>query len=139
MGKILQGLTVNVNDNIKSTHNERTGLRCHVKITKLNGGQSKNYQSFSVREPKLFNLMSADIGHFSEGSVVKLKQKLDEKLRGIIDEPLIAGYPHRRDNSLLCRQLTLSAAPTIRLPTHASGVNNGEQLYEERRRWEAQR
>jgi hypothetical protein len=138
--KILQGITVNVNYNIKATYNARTGLQCQIITPKRKGAQTyytKHFESFCVRGPRLFNRMPPDIRNFAERSVVKFKRELDKHLLTIVDEPLIAGYPHRGHNSLLHREPTLATAPTSTLPTTASGVNNGGQLQGERRRLEA--
>ena len=135
--KILQGLTVNVNDNIKASFNERTGLKCQIKIPKLKGGkanQTKYYESFSVRGPRLFNCMPSVIRDFAGRSVVKFKTILDKYLRLIDDKPLLAGYPNTGENSLLNRSpSTVTASATTTLPAISTNGSDDEEYVAEER------
>jgi hypothetical protein len=104
--KILEGFSINVNYKIKSTFNPRTGRKCEYKIADTRGGtglQTKQFNSFAVRGPRLFNIMPLIIRNITNTSIIKFKNKLDRYLAYIPDKPLITGYPHLGDNSLLTR------------------------------------
>jgi hypothetical protein len=104
--KILEGFTINVNHKIKSTFNPRTGRKCEYKVADTKGGtglQTKQFNSFAVRGPRLFNKMPAKIRNMANTSIIKFKNVLDGYLACIPDKPLINGYPHLGDNSILSR------------------------------------
>ena len=105
--KILSGHTVNVNDQIQMKDNPRTGRKCIVKQINRRGGQgmqTKMADSFTVRGPRLFNAMPRYIRNICHTTVDQFKNVLDKYLACIPDLPLISGYPHSGDNSLLERK-----------------------------------
>ena len=105
--KILNGLTVNVNGQIQAKNNQRTGIKCVVNQIKCQGGrgmQTKMFDSFAVRGPRLFNAMPKYIRNICHATVEQFKHVLDKYLACIPDLPLISGYPHSGDNSLLERK-----------------------------------
>jgi hypothetical protein len=102
--KIIEEKTVNVNNQIRTTFNSRSGRKCVVPLPKLNGGlamQTKLYNSFAVRGPRLFNRMPPEIRNISNSSTLRFKRMLDKYLQRIPDTPVITGYPHTGDNSLI--------------------------------------
>ena len=102
--KIIEGKTVNVNNQIRTTNNARSGRKCIVQLPKLNGGlamQTKLYNSFAIRGPRLFNRMPPDIRNLTNSSTLRFKRLLDKYLQQVPDLPIISGYPHSGDNSIM--------------------------------------
>jgi hypothetical protein len=104
--KIIEEKTVNVNSQISTTFNPRSGRKRVVPLPKLNGGlamQTKLYNSFAVRGPRPINRMPPEIRNISNSSTLRFKRLLDKYPTRILDTPVITGYPHSGDNSLLER------------------------------------
>jgi hypothetical protein len=115
--KILEGFSVNVNEKIVEKVTERnqtrTGRMCYFKVPKSTGGlkfQTMAFNSFTCRGPKLFNRMPQEIREVKRlpqlsatANILRFKTRLDKYLSCIPDKPLISGYPHCGDNSLLER------------------------------------
>ena len=95
--KIIEGKTVNMNNQIRTTYNARSGRKCFVPLPKLGGGlamQTKLYNSFAIRGPRLFNRMPPEIRNFSNSSTLRFKRLLDKYLQQVLDVPIITGYSH---------------------------------------------
>ena len=88
--KILEGLAPNCGLEFHS--HERRGRQ--VKVPQLKGSQSVRTlrdQSFQVNGPQLFNCLSLKLRNTSKVSVDEFKEKLDQFLEKIPDEPNVEG------------------------------------------------
>ena len=115
--KILEGYTVNVNKKIVTKvtmrNQTRIGRMCYFKVPKPTGGiaiQTVAFNSFTCRAPRLFNRMPLEIREIrrlpqlsATANILRFKSRLDKYLSCVPDLPLINGYPHCSDNSLLNR------------------------------------
>ena len=115
--KILEGYTVNVNEKIvvqvTMRNQARIGRMCYYKVPERTGGETIKtvaFNSFTCRAPRLFNRMPLEIREIKRvpqlsttANILRFKSRLDKYLSCITDKPLINGYPHCGDNSLLQR------------------------------------
>ena len=128
--KILEGFTVNVNNEIQCTINKRTGRKCIVKLPGKHGGiatQTKYYNSFTIRGPRLFNALPIEIRNISSVTSLQFKRKLDEYLQYVPDRPLINGYPNTGDNSLLCQKRLSARIAPLRSTSSPAILHNVRQ------------
>ena len=108
--KILQGLAPNMlgSDQIRSTNsNPRMGRYCL--LPPLNNRSPKYVQtlrenSFSVRGPRLFNELGAELRNF-DGSLNAFKNKLDNYLATVVDCPYDPTEPTLADTNSLKDQI----------------------------------
>jgi hypothetical protein len=113
--KILEGYSVNINGKIASKltmrNQARIGRMCYYKVPNRMGGQMMQtaaFNSFTCRAPRLFNQMPREIREIKHvpqlsvtANILRFKSQLDKYLSCVPDKPLINGYPHCGDNSLL--------------------------------------
>ena len=91
----------------------RIDRMCYLKVPKPTGGkaiQTVAFNSFTCRAPRLFNRMPLEIREIrrlpqlsATANILRFKSRLDKYLSCVPDLPLINGYPHCSDNSLLNR------------------------------------
>ena len=77
-------------ENINPEETEGMGRRCKVPKTKTYRKAQKE-QSFQVEGPTLFNSLPQSVRNITKCSVEYFKQKLDDFLTNIPDEPKIGG------------------------------------------------
>ena len=119
--KIVQGLVPNMlgSDRIRSTNsNPRLGRYCL--LPPLNNKAPKYVQtlrenSFSVRGPKLFNELEADLRNF-DGSLDAFKRRLDKYLATVDDKPYDPTEPQMADTNSLKDQIICARLRSRSLP-----------------------
>ena len=101
--KIIEGHPINVNNKINTVYNPRTGRKCSYSLPQRTGGmawQTKHFNSFVARGPRLFNMLPPAIRNISNTSVAVFKNNLDKFLASLPDKPVLSGYASTCDNSL---------------------------------------
>ena len=89
----------------------RMGRRCEVaEIVRSAPAAVKRARenSLSVKGAKMFNLLPADIRNINSDKVQNFKNKLDEFLRNVPDEPTIAGEQRVSESNCLLHQIPQS-------------------------------
>ncbi len=106
--KILEGLVPNLNKNpIRCTTSLRHGRMCAVPPTSNNVStslQSLRDGTLSIHGARLFNALPVQLRNMKGSPLPKFKEKLDNFLRTVPDEPQCCGYTANRraaSNSLL--------------------------------------
>ena len=106
--KILTSLVTNFNSEfskIQPYWSNRHGLKCKISLVQNIGNiGTKRENFFSVKGLKLFNILPADIRSSLNCDISAFKEKLDNFLSSVPDEPGVPGYcPGRAaaSNSLL--------------------------------------
>ena len=121
--KVLEGLVPNcgietVGDkNSPEEETDRLGRRCKVPKTK-SLRKSQREQSFQVGGPKLFNSLPSSVRNITKCSIEDFKEKLDNFLTNIPDEPKIGGLiPGASDQ--------LTAGPSNSIPDQIKRIGLG--------------
>ena len=106
--KILEGYVPNLNKNtIRCRTSLRHGRMCAVPSTSNNvptSLQSLREGTLSIHGARLFNVLPVQLRNMKGSSLPKFKEKLDEFLKSVPDEPQCCGYTANRraaSNSLL--------------------------------------
>ena len=107
--KIINNLAPNLKSNPITTHySERRGLCCNVPALRNTRCPAKivgiREGSFTIRGPKLFNILPRELRNLSDVSVDVFKRYLDKILCKLPDMPTVPGYAGcraTRSNSLL--------------------------------------
>ncbi len=107
-GRSWEGLVPNLNKNsIRCTTSLRHGQMCGIPTTSNNVPtrlQSLREGTISYHGARLFNVLPAQLRNMKGSSLAKFKEKLDDYLKTVPDEPQCCGYTSYRraaSNSLL--------------------------------------
>ena len=92
--KIIEQIVPNVNGSVQCYQHIRHGRKCKVNMVRGQSSLIRNLKeaSFTIHGPQLFNVLPKWIRNITGVSVDKFKDKLDEFLQTIPDEPQIIGY-----------------------------------------------